>query len=73
MEYLAHVLGCEETAELTLLGLGGHTTQEAAEDDGEDDVRHGPCPLLVVPREKASRGQQTGTTNWNHKGPGWRG
>ena len=42
LEYLADVLGCEETAELTLLGLGGHTTQEAAEDDGEDDVRHGP-------------------------------
>lgn len=42
MEYLADVLWREETAELTRVGLGGHAAQEAAEDDGEDDVGHGP-------------------------------
>lgn len=49
LEDLADVLRREEAAELTGLVLGGHAAQEAAEHDGEEDVRHGPCPLLVIP------------------------
>lgn len=42
LKNLANVLWGEETAEFTWLRLGGHTSQESAEDHGEEDVVDSP-------------------------------
>lgn len=61
LKNLANVVWGEEAAEFTWLRLGGYTSQESAEDHGEEDMVDGPRPFLIVPSKRIMMSETKGT------------